>query len=104
MQMNEYNRKRLEWARGIMAKPRDPFQEWLNRPVYKTQCFTTKLAHAICGLNLGPNEGLATSLDTRDPLFTFHALPPYRTPEAKALRKQIADQIRAARQNRVTAT
>ncbi len=72
------------------------FQQWLNRPVYKAQCRSFKLAQQALGMpELAPAQGLATS--GNHVLATFRAYPQYRSPEAIALRLQVADMIRQSR-------
>ena len=72
------------------------FDQWLNRPVYKIQSHTFKLAQQALGMpQLKPSQGVATRGD--HVLATFRAFPQYRTPEAKALRQRVAAMVRLER-------
>lgn len=68
------------------------FNEWLNRPVYKAQVHTAKLAAALLGLPDGP---IATS--GWHPIMLFRLLPPYRCEASLRLRKTVADMVRQQR-------
>lgn len=68
------------------------YEEYQRRPVYRAQCAT----FAICREFLGaPSGDLATGPD--HPILYFRVLPPYRNAYSLALRKQIADIVRAKR-------
>ena len=57
------------------------FEQWLNRPVYLTQCKTWAAAKLL---------GVSC--------FRFRCLPGYRDDEAKRARKLVADMMRKERQ------
>jgi hypothetical protein len=68
------------------------FEEYQARPVYRAQCKT----FAICREFLGtPSGDLATGAD--HPIMYFRVLPAYRNAYSLALRKRIADIVRAKR-------
>lgn len=75
------------------------FEEWKNRPVYKVQCMTASVTNELQGLKLIPGRGIASIYDPQkqDALAFFRALKPYRNEAANALRKRVADHIRAQR-------
>lgn len=68
------------------------FDEWLNRPVYKVQCFTFKLAKELLGL---PKGDFVTT--GNHPIVNFRAAPAYRDAKALHLRKTVADIVRQKR-------
>jgi len=68
------------------------FEQWLNRPVYKVQVHTAKVARQFLGL---PDGNLATS--TSHPIMLLRPLPAYRCAQSLALRKRIADLVKQSR-------
>lgn len=72
------------------------FEEWLNRPVYRAQVTTARELARLIGLD--PNAAIATRGD--HPMLHFRLLPPHRTPQALALRKLVADRMRALRREK----
>ena len=71
------------------------FKEWLNRPVYKVQVYTAKIANQLLGL---PDADIATS--TNHPIMLLRPLPAYRCAQSLALRKRIADIVRQSRKDK----
>ena len=72
------------------------FEEWLNRPVYRVQVTTARELSRLLGLD--PLAAHATRGD--HPMLHFRLLPPHRTPQALALRKLVADRMRALRREK----
>lgn len=72
------------------------FEAWRQRPVYRVQCVTFRIAQMLCGVALQPGKGRASCFD--DPrsagLDYFRCLSAYRTPQANALRKQVAHYLK----------
>lgn len=68
------------------------FEQWLNRPVYKVQVHTAKIARSI--LNL-PAGDLATC--PNHPIMLLRLMPAHRCSHSLALRKKIADIVRQSR-------
>ena len=56
-----------------------------NPILYKINCKSVKIAREI------EPDYRATVTQGVPPIYTFKALPPYRAPEARALRKRVAD-------------
>ena len=71
------------------------FKEWLNRPVYKVQVYTAKVASEILGL---PDANIVTS--TNHPMMLLRPLPAYRCAKSLAFRKRIADIVRQSRKDK----
>jgi hypothetical protein len=71
------------------------FEQWMQRPVYVTQCYTAKIAREMCGIFLPEGRGLATK--GPHPLDLFRAYPQYRDAAAQGLRNRVADQVRRER-------
>jgi hypothetical protein len=69
------------------------FEEWLNRPVYRVQVTTARELSSLLGLD--PLAAHATTGDS--PLMHFRVLPAHRTARSLALRKLVADRMRALR-------
>lgn len=67
------------------------FEEWMNRPVYKAQVHTARIAARFLGLS----GNIATTFD--HPMMLLRPLPPYRTAASLAFRKMIADAVRHER-------
>lgn len=88
-----------EWPnhRSLTAAPQRgdsmTFHQWLNRPVYKVQCYTFRRAKKLCGID--PNSNLATK--GASVFNTFRAYPQYRDEYAKVLRSMVALSIRMDR-------
>ena len=70
------------------------FDQWLNRPVYKTQVHTAKVLTDLMGL---PNGAIATK--ENHPLLYFRIVSKYRCKYSLALRKLVADKVRDSRKN-----
>lgn len=72
------------------------FDQWLNRPVYKVQCYTFSRALKLIGMESPANGG---GIATKGPhiLDTFRAFPPYRDESAKVLRSMVALSVRMDR-------
>ena len=75
------------------------FDQWLNRPVYKAQCYTFARALKLIGIEQPAKDG---GIATRGPhiLDTFRAFPQYRDEYAKTLRGMVALSIRMERLQR----
>jgi len=69
------------------------FDEWLNRPVYRVHVTTARELSRLVGLD--PLAAHATIGDS--PLLHFRLLPAHRTARSLALRKLVADRMRALR-------
>lgn len=72
-------------------------ENWPLRPVYATQCKTWGIAKLLCGIPPQAHYASALPLSSSNGLNHFRALRPYRTPEAKALRDQVAAMAREQR-------
>lgn len=72
------------------------FEEWLNRPVNRVQVATARELLRLLGLD--PLAAHAVRGD--HPLLHFRLLPPHRTPQSLALRKLVADRMRALRRDK----
>jgi hypothetical protein len=70
------------------------FNEWLNRPVYKSQVYTFNVLRELLSL---PAGNLATTPD--HPIMYFRIFPPYRNGYSKNIRKQVADKVRELRKS-----
>jgi hypothetical protein len=70
------------------------FEQWQNRPVYKTQVHTAKILTAMMGL---PKGAIATKGD--HPFLYFRIVSRYRCAYSLALRKQVAEKVRESRRN-----
>lgn len=69
------------------------FEEWINRPVYRVQVTTAR--ELLRMIKMDPLAAHATASD--HPIAHFRLLPPHRTPQSLALRKLVADRMRALR-------
>jgi hypothetical protein len=71
---------------------------WTRPALYRVQCYTANLARELVG-----NHGDVTRVSdwdhslTHDPLFTFRALPPYRSAPALELRHDVAQIVKQRR-------
>ena len=64
------------------------FEQWINRPVYKAQCFTASILRDLYGL---PNGDIATrGDDTGHPLNYFRVVHAYRCAKSREIRKRVA--------------
>ena len=70
------------------------FEQWLNRPVYKTQCKTFEIAKTLLGL---PNGDIATQ--GNHPVLYLRLVPAHRCEFSLKLRKQVADAVRQTRKH-----
>lgn len=68
------------------------FDQWLNRPVYKAQVHTANIARGLLAM---PAGDIATT--PAHPIMLLRLLPAYRCAASLALRKRIADIVRASR-------
>lgn len=66
--------------------------------VYRVHCRTFKALLAILNIKLADDEGLATYGDS--PVAHFRTLPRFRDARSMALRKMVADVVRAERKRR----
>lgn len=71
------------------------FEEWQNRPVYKTHVYTFNLAKKLLSL---PAGDIATVMN--HPILHFRILPAYRNEFSLSLRKQVAEMVRQDRKAR----
>ena len=80
-----------------MSKYRpNPFQsEPWHTPVYNAQCRTWARALELCGIQLSPEQGLATR--PGHILETFRAYKQHRSPQAIAMRKRVAESFKHGR-------
>lgn len=79
------------------AKLAVSYEQWKCRPVFKVQCFTTLIAREICGVSR-PDASMASVMgNPMGGLSNFRCLAPYRDAQANALRRQVAQQIKAMR-------
>jgi hypothetical protein len=69
------------------------FEEWLNRPLYRVHVTTARELSRLVGLD--PFAAHATIGDS--PLLHFRVLPAHRTARSLAIRKLVADRMRALR-------
>ena len=69
------------------------FEEWLNRPLYRVHVTTARELSRLVGLD--PLAAHATIGDS--PLLHFRVLPARRTAQSLAIRKLVADRMRALR-------
>jgi len=69
------------------------FEEWINRPVYRVQVTTAR--ELLRMLKMDPLAAHATTGD--HPIAHFRLVPRRRTPQSLALRKLVADRMRALR-------
>jgi len=69
------------------------FEEWLNRPLYRAHVTTARELSRLVGLD--PLAAHATTGDS--PLLHFRLLPAHRTARSLAIRKLVADRMRALR-------
>ena len=69
------------------------FEEWLNRPLYRVHVTTARELSRLVGLD--PLAAHATIGDS--PLLHFRVLPAHRTARSLAIRKLVADRMRALR-------
>lgn len=72
------------------------FEEWINRPVYRAQVTTAQLHAEMIGLD--PAKAYATPFD--HPLALLRLRPQYRCARSRAIRKALADRVRALRLTR----
>lgn len=72
------------------------YEEWINRPVYRAQVTTARLLRRM--LNLDVMAALATSPD--HPIALLRLRPEYRCARSRAIRKALADRVRALRQSK----
>lgn len=71
------------------------FEEWINRPVYRVQVTTARQLRYM--LNVDVMAALATSPD--HPLALLRVRPAYRCARSRAIRKAVADRMRALRRD-----
>lgn len=78
------------------------FEAWKKRPVYTVHCATFKMACELCEINVPMDHGLAKRVKDQDStgLNTFRALRAYRSEQANALRKRVAQAMREHRAQR----
>jgi len=69
------------------------FEEWLNRPLYRVHVTTARELSRLVGLD--PFAAHATTGDS--PLLHFRVLPARRAARSLAIRKLVADRMRALR-------
>ena len=69
------------------------YEEWINRPVYRAQVTTARMLRHM--LNLDVMAALATSPE--HPIALLRLRPQYRCARSRAIRKALADRVRALR-------
>tara|TARA_R110000868_G_scaffold148578_1_gene370571 strand:+ start:1729 stop:1998 length:270 start_codon:yes stop_codon:yes gene_type:complete len=69
------------------------YEDWINRPVYRAQVTTARMLRYM--LNLDVMAALATSPE--HPIALLRLLPQYRCARSRAIRKALADRVRALR-------
>ncbi|CAN7582730.1 hypothetical protein [Acidovorax delafieldii] len=85
-------------ARVAQTKLGISFEEWKNRPVFKTHCRTYQIAARLCGLTESVGCGSRTlSGEHATALQGFRQLAAYRDHEANALRSRVARHIKELR-------
>lgn len=81
----------------VATKSACNFEQFMRRPVYKVQCFTTRIARQLVGIHVPNGQGLASAMDAISGLHTFRCLSPYRDDAGKLLRARVARHIRTLR-------
>ena len=72
------------------------YEEWINRPVYRAQVTTARMLRYM--LNIDVMAALATSPD--HPIALLRLRPEYRCARSRAIRKALADHVRALRRSK----
>lgn len=70
------------------------YEQWINRPVYKSQVHTANTLKVLMGL---PSGNLATK--GNHPFLYFRLVSSHRCAYSLALRKKVADIVRETRRN-----
>lgn len=70
------------------------YEQWINRPVYKSQVHTANILKMIMGM---PSGNIATK--ENHPFLYFRVTKCYRCEYSLALRKKVADAVRETRKN-----
>jgi hypothetical protein len=70
---------------------------WTRPALYRVQCYTAQIARELTGSgNVSKVEDWAHTL-RHDPMFTFRALPTFRSPPARELRFEVAQIVKQRR-------
>lgn len=70
------------------------YEQWINRPVYKSQVHTANILKMIMGMPFG---NIATK--GNHPFLYFRLVSSHRCAYSLALRKKVADIVRETRKN-----
>jgi hypothetical protein len=72
------------------------YEEWINRPVYRAQVTTARMLRHM--LNIDVMTAMATS--PGHPIALLRLRPEYRCARSRAIRKAVADRVRALRRSK----